>query len=128
MPRFPHKGTQGDWQVVSESQLPAGKFRSFHSCLNLFECRIPSRGSVIRKRSEATVVRGSKLFDRQERCRFQNPIAHLGRSLNHWMNRIDDAYENKLFSVCQLLDDGIQAPLVGLAGHLQIKPAGMQAE
>jgi hypothetical protein len=43
-----------------------------------------------------------ELLDWQERCRrFQNPIAHLGRSLNHWMNMIDNAYENKLFSVCQ---------------------------
>jgi hypothetical protein len=30
------------------------------------ECYIPTRGSVIRKRSEAAVVGGSKLFDRQE--------------------------------------------------------------
>ena len=81
--------------AVLATQLSTGKFCPLNSCSNLLECRLPGSGSVIGKGRESAVVRGSESFDRQEGCRFKDAIANLGRSLDRWIDWVDDATNQK---------------------------------
>ncbi len=112
--------------TISVTQLSGSERCSLNSCANLLESSVPGSRSVVGEGREATVVGGSNLFDGEEGHRFEDSIADLGRCLNHWIDRVDYADENKMLRTCKLAYETQHTLPVRFAGHLQIEPADIQ--
>ena len=113
---------------ISVTQLSGSERCSLNSCANLLESSVPGSRSVVGERREATVVGGSHLFTGRKVTASRTRSRHLGRCLNHWIDRVDYADENKMLRTCKLAYETQHTLPVRFAGHLQIEPADIQLE